>query len=200
MFATPQPPSVVPNSVDIVPVSDPPRALGFVLRFIYPSPIPPAVDDFTLLSETLVIADKYDIEVARARLQPSFVDFAKTEPLKAYAVACRFGLTDEMKIASSHTTSLYLPDLAKLPDEFELVPATEYHRLILLHSKYRKEVKAIASRTLFPRPVIAGLSDIFAALATEGDSERTVRERHQVRHTAEPGISCSCVESGRLRF
>lgn len=41
-----------------------------------------------------------------------------------------------MKITSSHTTSIHLPGLTELPDEFRFIPATEYHRLILLHSNY----------------------------------------------------------------
>ncbi|KAF9645414.1 hypothetical protein BDM02DRAFT_3173178, partial [Thelephora ganbajun] len=143
MFEIPQPSPAAPNGVDVVDVADPPRALELILRFVYPSATSPVIGDLTLLSEALVLADKYDIEVARSRLRSSFVEFAKTEPLRAYAIACRLGLEDEMKIASSHTTSIHLPGLTELPEEFKLVPATEYHRLILLHSKYRKEVEAI---------------------------------------------------------
>ena len=153
MFTIPQPPeSAVSSDVDIITITDSPQALELVLQFVYPSPTLPAVDDFTVLSEALVVADKYDIEAARVRLRTLFAELVKTEPLRAYAVACRFGLTDEMKIASSHTTSLHLPDYAELPDEFKLIPATDYHRLILLHSKYRREVRAIASRVHLPTP------------------------------------------------
>lgn len=194
MFAIPQPPSAVSNGVDIVAISDPPRAMELILRFIYPSPISPVIDDFNILSEALVVADKYDVEVARARLRSSFVQFAQTEPLRAYAVACRFGLTDEMKIASSQTLSIHLPDLAELPDEFKFVPATEYHRLILLHSKYRKEVEAIASRTPLPRPIVVGFSDLFAAIATEEAARRArAREaaKEHFRDTIREGVPLS---------
>ncbi|KAF9643879.1 hypothetical protein BDM02DRAFT_3132119 [Thelephora ganbajun] len=66
-------------------------------------------------------------------------------PRRVYAMTCRLGFGGEMKIASSLTTSIHLPGLTELPDEFKLIPATEYHRLILLHVRYRKEVGAIAS-------------------------------------------------------
>ena len=146
MLKIPQPPSIASNGVDIIEVTDPPRALELILRFIYPSTSPPIIDDLTVLSEALVLADKYDIEVARSRLRLSFMGFAKTEPLRVYAIACRLGLEAEMKIASSYTISIDLPGLTQLPDEFRFVPATEYQRLVHLHARYRKEVVAIADR------------------------------------------------------
>jgi hypothetical protein len=148
MFKLPQPSSATSNVVD---VADPPRALELVLRYIYPSAASPVVD-LSILPEALIIADKYDIGVARLRLRSSLKKFTITEPLRSYAIACRFGFEDEMRIASSHTTSIHLPGLAQLPDEFRLIPATEYHRLILLHSKYRKEVEAIAARSPLTDP------------------------------------------------
>ncbi|KAF9643895.1 hypothetical protein BDM02DRAFT_1281339 [Thelephora ganbajun] len=144
MFKLPQPSSAT-STVDIIDVTDPPGALEVILRFIYPSTDPPAINDLTLLTEVLVLADKYDIGVARSQLRRSLSEFARTEPLRVYAIACRLGFEDEMKIASSRTTSIHLPGLTELPDEFKLIPATEYHRLILLHARYRKEVEAIAS-------------------------------------------------------
>jgi hypothetical protein len=151
MFKLPQPPSPASNVVD---VADPPRALGLVLRYIYPSAASPVVD-LSVLPEALIIADKYDIEVARVRLRSSLKKFTKSEPLRTYAIACRLGFEDEMKIASSHTTSIHLPGLTQLPDEFKLIPATEYHRLILLHSTYRIHVKIIAARSPLTDPTFA---------------------------------------------
>jgi len=146
MFNIPQPSSATSNNIPIIDIVDPPRAVDLILRFIYPSP-PPVVDDLTIISEAFSLADKYDIEVARSRLRPSLMGFSKTESMRAYAIACRFGFEEEMKIASSHTTSIHLPGLTQLPDEFKFIPATEYHRLILLHAKYRTEVEVIASST-----------------------------------------------------
>ena len=161
MFRLPQPSSTTTSDgVEVVGVTDPPRALELILRFVYPSAASPVIDDLTILSEALLVADKYDIEVARSRLRSSFKGFAETEPLRAYAVACRLGLEDEMKIASSKTTSIHLPGLAQLPDEFKLVSATEYHRLVLLHSRYRKEVEAIAMRSPLTRPRLINVIDL----------------------------------------
>lgn len=88
MLTTAQPSSSTSN-IDTINLGDPPRALELILRSIYPSPIPPVVDDLTVVSEALNLANKYDIEVARSRLRSSLVEFAKTEPLRVYAIACR---------------------------------------------------------------------------------------------------------------
>ena len=117
MFTIPQPPSAPSDGVDIVDVTDPPRALELILRFIYPSAVSPVIDDLTILSKALLLADKYDIEVARLRLRSSFKTFTETEPLRAYAIACRLGLEDEMKIASStrrQSTCLASPNYLKI--------------------------------------------------------------------------------------
>jgi len=150
VFKIPQPPSIASNGVDVIEVADPPRALELILQFIYPTAASPVINDLTVLSEALVLADKYDINVARSRLRESFTRFTTTEPLRAYAVACRFGFQEEMKVASSNTTSIHLPGLTELPDEFKFIPATEYHRLILLHARYRKEVEDIAHSAMRP--------------------------------------------------
>ena len=146
MFKLPQP-SLEASAIQTIDVADPPRALDIILRFIYPSENTPVIDDFALLSEVLIVADKYDIAVARSRLRRSLEELAKTEPLKVYAIASRFGFENEMKIASSYTTSIHLPGLVELPEEFKFVSAVEYHRLIRLHERYRKEVAVLASNS-----------------------------------------------------
>ena len=73
MFTIPQPPSTDLNPVDVVAVADPPQALELILRFMYPSRASPVVDDLTVLSEALVLADKYDIDVARGSSLMGFV-------------------------------------------------------------------------------------------------------------------------------
>lgn len=175
MFGIPQPLLEARDDVDVVDIADPPRALELILRYMYPSASSPTINDLTTLSEALVLADKYDVEVARSRLRSSFREFAATEPLRAYAIACRFGLEDEMKIASSRTTSIHLPGLTTLPDEFRLIPATEYHRLILLHSRYRKEVEKLAELAIHQAtPHRAGRPIVWAGLAYEFSRENIV--------------------------
>ena len=56
----------------------------------------------------MILADKYNIDLARTRLRPPFREFATTKPLKAYAIACQLGLEEEKKIALSYKTSIHL--------------------------------------------------------------------------------------------
>ena len=181
LFQVPQPPPAAGDGVEVVDIADPPRALELILRIIYPSSTPFVVDDLTVLSEALVLADKYDIQVARSRLRSSFTGLIETDPLRAYAIACRYGWGDEMKVASSHTTSIHLPSLDKLPEEFKLIPATEYHRLILLHSEYREQVRAIARRTPLSIPILANVIDIFASLSGRGSGTGGMEARQVVK-------------------
>lgn len=83
MFAIPQPPSMVSSEVEIIPIGDPVRVLELILQFVYIPPTSPAVDDFTVLSEVLVGADRYDTKVALLGLRSSFAQFAQTRPLRA---------------------------------------------------------------------------------------------------------------------
>jgi len=163
MFTLPQSSSSAP-CVYLVSLDDPPRALELILRLIYPFSVPPATDDLTTLLEALNLADKYDIEAARSRLRSSLVEFAKTEPLRVYAIASRLGFEEEAKIASSHALSINLPALAKLPDEFRHISATEYHRLIHLQTRYREEAVDIAINSLSGVSMPEALAEALDAL------------------------------------
>ena len=174
MFGLPQPPSE-PSAIHTIDVADPPRALEIILRFIYPAADTPMVSDLVLLSEVLIVADKYDIAVARPRLRRSFEELAKTEPLKVYAIACRLGYENEMKIASSHSTSIHLPSLTELPEEFESMSAAQYHRLIHFHERYREAVADIVDETEYsgiPQPIEfrRGVSAAIKGLPLDFDS------------------------------
>jgi len=149
MFSIPQPtPDVRGADIEVVDVTDPLQGLDLVLRFIYPLP-PPNVDSLDLLVEGLVVADKYDIDGARAELRLRLAKFIKKNPLRVYAIACRFGFEAEAEVASSLTTGIYLPALADLPDELKNITATAYHRLVKLHEKYRDEIEDTIDGVLF---------------------------------------------------
>jgi hypothetical protein len=180
MLSIPQPSSTPSNDVDLVDVTDPPRALELVLRFIYPSAKLPVINNLSLLSEALVVADKYGIGVARSQLRSSFKGFMTTEPLRVYAIACQFGFEDEMKIASWHTTSIHLPGLTELPPEFKFIPATEYHRLILLHLRYRKKVAAIAKRSPLKKSPLLGLTGLLSN--SEASTEKLMTVNNIRKH------------------
>ena len=145
MFSIPQPRSndlLDVGIVEVIDVADSPQALDLILRLIYPFPSP-KVDSLELLVEGLIIADKYDIDGARGRLRESLNKFAQEAPLRAYAVASRFGLDEEMNTIAPFTTCINLPSLTNLPDDFDYVPAKAYHKLVVFHAQYRTEIEAI---------------------------------------------------------
>ena len=74
VFAIPRPPLPTPD-IDIVDLDDPSRALELILRFTYPSHVPPLVNDLTIVAEALNLVNKYNISVARLRLRSSLVEF-----------------------------------------------------------------------------------------------------------------------------
>jgi hypothetical protein len=169
MFKIPQPLSGAAEA-DIVDLVDPPRAVELILRFIYPFP-PPRIDNLTLLSEVLALTDKYDIEAARSQLRISLLGFARSEPLRVYAVAYQLGFQDEMKIASSYAMSINLPELAELPDEFRSIPATAYHHLILLHTRHHKKTKPVVAR---PPPILPTTNSSKLFLSVHMDEVTTI--------------------------
>jgi len=150
MFSLPQPAgSGGEGELPVVDVTDPPQALDLVLRHIYPSFIPPNIDNLDLLVEGLVVTDKYNIESARALLRMQLTKFINDAPLRVYAIASRFGFDEEAEAASSLTTTRYLPALTELPDDMKYLPISAYHKLIVLHSKHRDSIEDAINGVLF---------------------------------------------------
>ena len=121
---------------------DSPQALDLILRLIYPFP-PPKVNGMELLVGGLIIVDKYQVEGARGRSRESLNKFIGDAPLRVYANASRFRLDTETDIVVSFTTTVSLPSLTNLPDDFDYVPAQAYHKLVVFHAEYRTEIKTI---------------------------------------------------------
>ena len=150
MFTLPQPVRLGGgDELAVVDVTDPPQALDLILRLIYPSFLPPNIDSLDLLVEGLGIADKYNIESARARLRMQLAKFINDAPLRVYAIASRFGFEEEAEAASSLTTTRYLPALIDLPDDMKYVPVSAYHKLVVLHAKHRDSIEDAIDAVLF---------------------------------------------------
>ena len=139
----------------------------------------PIIENLTVSSEALIFANKCDIDLSQARLQSSRKEFATTEPLKAYAIVCQLGLEEEQKMALSYTTSIHLPGLEELPEEFKMIPVTEHHCLDLLHSRYRREIADVSSRTPSTSPSPYEALD---ALFSDQDAQWRARTRQAARN------------------
>ena len=147
IFSLPQPTSDVAG-MGIVEVTDPPNALDIILRMIYPS-TPPSFDgNLDTLVECLIIADKYDVRGPKARLYHILTQLNVTQPLRVYAIASRFGFANIVNSASRRVTSaVHLPGIPELPDDFNFVPATVYHKLIRNHASYLEAVVEVIDQT-----------------------------------------------------
>jgi len=155
MFSLPQPTS--DNSrgsrvaeLEIVEVMDPTNALEAVLRMIYPF-APPSFDgNLDTLVECLVITDKYDTKGVKSRLCGVLAQASHTQPLRVYAIACRFGFatladsTSRLIFSSTH-----LVGIPNLPGDFDFVPATAYHKLIRQRVSHLEAVVEAIEKTHF---------------------------------------------------
>ena len=108
MFALPPPSSFSPSSADaklddlpIVPVPEDSQTLSHLLRACYPSKgvwFP----DLTVLGKVLLTAEKYSMIGIMSLLAPLLAEhgLADREPMRVYALACRFGLTNVAAVAA----------------------------------------------------------------------------------------------------
>ena len=150
MFSLPQPTSGTSSvaGVEIVEVADPPHALDIVLRLIYPF-TPPSFDgNLDTLVECLIVADKYNIRAAKARLHQALGRSNVADSLRVYAIASRFGFASIVEPASRLILSnFHLTGIPELPDDFKFVPATTYHKLVRHHANHLEAVVEIINQT-----------------------------------------------------
>lgn len=139
MFTLPQAPSqdVSQKAVPVIPVSETKDVLEPLLRFVYPIP-DPTLHSLDELEPVLAAAVKYEFDAVAASLRAFLISspFLHASPVEVYAIACRYGLMDEAKIASRHTLGV---DLLKLEgiatDSLKSMVAIDYHRLLVLHKR-----------------------------------------------------------------
>ena len=133
--------------IDVVEVTDPPKALEVILRMIYPFTPPSLNCNLDILVQCLIIADKYEIKGATARLRATLARTNVTQSLRVYAIASRFGFADIVDSSTSDLLSLPLTKIPELPDDFEFIPATRYHKLVRHHENYLEVVVEVINQT-----------------------------------------------------
>jgi hypothetical protein len=96
--------SPIADGLDVIAWDDDADTLGAMLRFIYPGRTKPVVQDVEHLRALLKAARRYDIDAARHALGTAvLLDFAKREPIQAFAIACEFALMDVAALISKDT-------------------------------------------------------------------------------------------------
>ncbi|KAI0089217.1 hypothetical protein BDY19DRAFT_985173 [Irpex rosettiformis] len=135
MFSLPQPHASDDSGPPVVEVSESADILEKLLRFIYPrsNPILNTIEDVVAVLEA---ASKYDVMVAIDALRSMLISpaFVKQDPLRIYAIACRFDLEEEAKIASRYTLSVNVLD-SPFSEDLKHITAFQYHQLLNLHKK-----------------------------------------------------------------
>lgn len=144
MLSLPQPTPKEFSRVPIVEVSETPEILQLLLQFIYPVPDPIIDNDLDTLILTLHAAIKYDVLPAIESLRRQLVSehYLKQSPSRIYAVASRYELEEEAKLASKYTLGVSLLD-GPLSEELRFISAYSYHRLLALHHTRAKAAKAL---------------------------------------------------------
>lgn len=148
MFTLPQDPTT--SSLPTIPVSEPSTTIDALLRFIYPV-ADPSISSLSELVLILASAIKYDMDHVILTLRRMLVTprFLESSPTRVFAIAARFDLDEEAKIASRQTLTLNLLD-TPLSDDLKHISAYSYHQLLSLH---RQRSKAAADLLVLPEDV-----------------------------------------------
>jgi BTB/POZ domain-containing protein len=135
VFSLPQPKCTSNDSIPILDVAEPSVILDPFLRFLYPVP-DPEVPNLDALVPLMSTAAKYDMTAVMDRLRVLLVSpaFLEREPVRVFAIASRFDLEEEAKIASKHTLRVRVLDVP-LCEDLRHIPAHSYFRLLELHQR-----------------------------------------------------------------
>lgn len=134
MFSLPQPEDSK-FKLPTINMSEGSATIEALLQLVYPVP-DPVFDNLNDLGRVLDSAFKYDligvIDTLRHQLvQPHFL---VSNPTQVYAIACRYELTEEAKLASRYTLDINILD-APLNDDLKHINAYSYHQLLDLHRR-----------------------------------------------------------------
>ena len=186
MFALPQSTSH-DKQLPVIPVSETSPTLDGLLRFVYPVP-DPHISSLDELVPILGAAVKYDFvavihTLRKLLLVPRFVKLA---PTRVFAIACRFDLEDEARLASQHTLTVNILD-CPISEDLKYITAYSYHRLLDLH---RRRASAAQEILRLPQELKCSQCNgsgysVFGAPKWWYEFERRAREELAVRPTTD---------------
>ncbi|KAI0797181.1 hypothetical protein C8Q75DRAFT_791015 [Abortiporus biennis] len=154
MFTLPQSPQ--PDAESPIPTIDVSENSGTVetlLRFVYPM-VDPTFDSLNDVIPVLEAATKYDMTFAIESLRRTLVrpEFVKESPMRVFAIACRFDLEEEIRVASRHTLNINLLQ-CPLSEDLKHITAYDYHRLLNLHDQRAEAAVEVLARIPVPDDV-----------------------------------------------
>jgi len=157
MFDWPQPPAtgsddtksaIEAGQLPVVTVSEPSSTVRNILMFCHPK-CSPELDDISEINEVTAMGLKYDMEGvvghARQSTRRHSLNVMK-EPIRSYAIACRYKLKREMEMAAKATLALPLSGRPS-PVELELISAADLQRVIAYHDSCARATVTFSSTT-----------------------------------------------------
>lgn len=139
MFSLPQ--KCAPTTADVIYMDEDPAILESLLRMACGLPIIPPTN-YDTVDALLYGAEKYDmpgpISIIRMLVMTPLL---LNQPLRLYAVACRFGWEEEAKYASMETLTLNLHSEACRPS-LQALSTTALLDLLALHRDRREALRA----------------------------------------------------------
>jgi hypothetical protein len=155
MLAMPQPPEQADDEqaddLPVVDVTETNAAIRNALHFCYPTTIRRIIKDRDGLSlseivDVLEAITKYEMHAARKAALQLLVDpcFLEAEPLRVFAIACRFRAEAEARLAARHL--LCRPLLQdEYPAELDLIDCRSLYRVMVYHKKCTEAAANAAS-------------------------------------------------------
>ena len=113
----------------VVRVSEEGQALDGLLRIIYPTKAPP-LTDLRTIGSVLAAALKYDVEKAVAVAREALLTFIPKEPLRVWAIAVRYRLEMDARLAAQEMVNRQISLLDSVPPEVCEIHAGAYYRLL----------------------------------------------------------------------
>jgi len=126
----------------IVPLSEDSRTIAIFLKFCYPA-ADPELETLEEVQSTLEMMRKYVVGEVQKRLVKVLISpkFIEKEPVRVFAIACRYKLEVEARLAAKYSLGHDL--FGEFSTDLEHISAATYHRLL----EYRKSC-GIAAYTL----------------------------------------------------
>ncbi|KAK0190402.1 hypothetical protein F5146DRAFT_552264 [Armillaria mellea] len=143
MFMLPQPKATNDSLPAVIDMAESSMVVFVLLQFIYPVPNP-IISSLNKLVPVLTAAKKLDVDVAIDSLRKQLVlsDHLENEPLRVYAIAARFNLQEELRIAAKHTLKKNVLD-CPLNEDLKHITAYDYHRLLDLHHRHSRAMQNV---------------------------------------------------------
>lgn len=129
----------------IVRVQEHSKTLQTVLSLIYPVD-PPVLDEIPHIYACLAAALKYDMKRVVSLTRVALRSTAWKAPLRTWAVAVRYGLEDEARVAAAEVVRQRIPVLDDFPPEMEEITAGPYFRLLQYECRARSAQELGASQ------------------------------------------------------